>query len=415
VAVRYAGGRLLVKEDEKMKVLVLNCGSSSLKYQVFDMTNEEVLSKGLVERIGIEGSRIKHEKAGDDPVVFDVPIPNHKAGIRKMLDALLDETHGVLKSLGELSSVGHRVVHGGERFARSVVVDKEVLKVIEECVPLAPLHNPANLTGIKAMIELLPETPQVAVFDTAFHQTMPDYAYMYGVPYHYYEEYRVRRYGFHGTSHAYVAHRTSEILNKPYNELKIVTCHLGNGSSITAVDCGKSVDTSLGFGTVPGVLMGTRCGEVDPTLVLYLMEKENLDTKLMSHILHKESGVLGISGISSDLRDVEDAADEGNKRAKLALDMLCYGIKKHIGAYAAAMGGIDAIVFTAGIGENSSTVRKQVLQGLEFLGVKLDPEKNNIRGEERIISTDDSRVLALIVPTNEELVIARDTRELTTI
>ncbi len=411
--VRYAGGRLLVKEDETMKILVLNCGSSSLKYQVFDMTTEEVLSKGLVERIGIEGSRIKHEKSGNDPVVYDVPIPDHRVGIRKMLNALLDETQGVLTSLDELSAVGHRVVHGGEKFAQSVIVDKEVLEVIEECVPLAPLHNPANLTGIKVMIELLPETPQVAVFDTAFHQTMPDYAYMYGVPYHYYEEHRVRRYGFHGTSHAYVSYRTSEILQKSYNELKIVTCHLGNGSSIAAVDQGKSVDTSLGFGTVPGVLMGTRCGEVDPTLVLYLMEKENLDTKLMSHILHKESGVLGVSGISSDLRDVEEAADKGNKRARLALDMLCYGIKKHIGAYAAAMGGIDAIVFTAGIGENSSTVRKHVLEGLEFLGVKLDEKKNDVRGKERIISTGDSTVSALVVPTNEELVIARDTKELT--
>ncbi len=395
-----------------MKVLVLNCGSSSLKYQLFDMTTEEVLAKGLIERIGIEGSRIKHEKTGDEPVIFDVPIPEHKTGVRKMLDALLDEKHGLLKSLDELIAVGHRVVHGGEKFARSVIVDKEVLNVIEECVPLAPLHNPANLTGIKAMVELLPETPQVAVFDTAFHQTMPKYAYMYGVPYHYYEEHRVRRYGFHGTSHAYVSHRAAEILQKPFNELKVVTCHLGNGSSITAVDCGKSVDTSLGFGTVPGVLMGTRSGEVDPTLVLYLMEKENLDTKLMSHILHKESGILGISGISSDLRDVEEAAEQGNQRAKLALDMLCYGVRKHIGAYAAAMGGIDAIVFTAGIGENSSTVRKMVVEGLEFLGADVDPEKNNVRGKERIISTDGAKVSVLVVPTNEELVIARDTKEL---
>ena len=395
-----------------MKVLVLNCGSSSLKYQLFDMTTEEVLAKGLIERIGIEGSRIKHEKTGDEPVIFDVPIPEHKTGVRKMLDALLDEKHGLLKSLDELIAVGHRVVHGGEKFARSVIVDKEVLNVIEECVPLAPLHNPANLTGIKAMVELLPETPQVAVFDTAFHQTMPKYAYMYGVPYHYYEEHRVRRYGFHGTSHAYVSHRAAEILQKPFNELKLVTCHLGNGSSITAVDCGKSVDTSLGFGTVPGVLMGTRSGEVDPTLVLYLMEKENLDTKLMSHILHKESGILGISGISSDLRDVEEAAEQGNQRAKLALDMLCYGVRKHIGAYAAAMGGIDAIVFTAGIGENSSTVRKMVVEGLEFLGADVDPEKNNVRGKERIISTDGAKVSVLVVPTNEELVIARDTKEL---
>lgn len=392
-----------------MKVLVLNCGSSSLKYQIFDMKNEEVLAKGLVERIGIDGSRIKHEKTGNEPYKADVSIPNHKVGIKIVLDVLLDGEHGVLKNLEELKAVGHRVVHGGEKFARSVVIDQEVLDVIEECVPLAPLHNPANLMGIRAMIEVLPNVPQVAVFDTAFHQTMPDYAYTYGIPFHYYEKQRVRRYGFHGTSHFYVANRAAEMLGKPVEDLRIVTCHLGNGSSITAVKGGVSVDTSLGFGTVPGILMGTRCGEIDPTVILYLMEQDAIDPKAMSHILHKESGIQGISGISSDLRDVEEAASKNNPRAILALNMLCYGIRKHICAYAGAMGGIDAIVFTAGIGENSSTVREMACSGLEFLGARIDKEKNRIRGKEISIGEDGTPVSILVVPTNEELVIARDT------
>lgn len=395
-----------------MKVLVLNCGSSSLKYQVFDMKNEEVLAKGLVERIGIDGSLIKHEKSGQEPYKTTIDIPNHKVGIKVVLDALLDRDQGVLKDLEELRAVGHRVVHGGEKFARSVVINQEVLDVIEECVPLAPLHNPANLMGIRAMIEVLPDVPQVAVFDTAFHQTMPDYAYIYGIPFHYYEKQRVRRYGFHGTSHFYVANRAAEMLGKPVEDLKIVTCHLGNGSSITAVDGGKSIDTSLGFGTVPGVLMGTRCGDIDPTVMLYLMELDAIDPKSMSHILHKQSGIQGISGISSDLRDVEEAAGKGNPRAALALNILCYGIRKHICAYAGAMGGIDAIVFTAGIGENSTTVRKMVCTGLEFLGARLNQEKNNVRGKEASIGEPGSPVSILVVPTNEELVIARDTREL---
>ncbi len=395
-----------------MKVLVLNCGSSSLKYQLFDMTNENVLAKGLVERIGIEGSTIKHTKTGQSAVTSTPEIPNHKVGIRLVLEHLLDENHGALKSLTELAAVGHRVVHGGEKFAKSVLIDKEVLDVIEECVPLAPLHNPANLMGIRAVLEVLPKVPQVAVFDTAFHQTMPPKAFTYGLPYHYYEENRLRRYGFHGTSHFYVAHRAAEMLGKPVEELKIVTCHMGNGSSISAVDCGKSVDTSLGFSTVPGILMGTRAGDLDTVMVLHLMEQEGISTKAMSHILHKESGVQGISGISSDLRDVEDAAAKGNERAILALDMLCYGVRKYIGAYAAGMGGIDAIVFTAGIGENGIKIREMVCEGLEFLGAGLDPKKNNTRGKDAIISTDESRVKILVVPTNEELVIARDTLNL---
>ena len=395
-----------------MKVLVLNCGSSSLKYQLFSMTNEEVLAKGLVERIGIEGSRIKHSKTGMDAVTINATIPNHKVAIRMVLDALLDASHGVISSLEELKAVGHRVVHGGEKFAGSVLINHEVIAALQECVPLAPLHNPANLMGIEAMTEVLPNIPQVGVFDTAFHQTMPSHAYMYGVPYHYYEKYRVRRYGFHGTSHYYVSQRTAELLGKPVDHLKIVTCHLGNGSSVTAVKNGHSIDTSMGFSPLPGVIMGTRCGDVDPTLLFYLAEQEGLDSKALAHILNKESGIQGISGVSSDLRDVEEAAAAGNSRAKLAEEMLYYGIRKYIGAYAAAMGGIDALVFTAGIGENSVVAREKVCAGLEFLGIKIDAEKNKVRGKERIVSSDDARVSVLVVPTNEELVIARDTKRI---
>ncbi len=396
-----------------MKVLVLNCGSSSLKYQLFDMSDESVLAKGLVERIGIEGARIKHVKTGMEPVVSDLPIPNHKKAVEFVLERLLDAQCGVLSSLDELSAAGHRIVHGGDRFASSVRVDAEVVKGIEDVVPLAPLHNPANLTGIKAMMEVLPLLPQVAVFDTAFHQTMPPKAFVYGVPYRYYSEHKIRRYGFHGTSTSYVANRAAEMLGRPIESLKMVTCHLGNGSSITAVDGGCSVDTSLGFGTIPGILMGTRCGDVDPVVILSIMEEEGLDPKEMSHILHKESGVFGISGISSDLRDIEEAAAKGNERAQLALDMLVYHIKRYIGAYAAAMGGLDAVVFTAGIGENGIQIRDAVCRDLEFLGAKFAPEKNKVRGEEQLISADDSRVALMVVPTNEELVIARDTVRLT--
>ncbi|MBN1334035.1 MAG: acetate kinase [Synergistales bacterium] len=393
-----------------MKVLVLNCGSSSVKYQLFDMTNESASAKGLVERIGIAGSRIRHNKVGDEPVVKNAEIPNHKVAIKLVLEALLDNEHGVLDSLDELTAVGHRVVHAGEKFACSVHINKEVIDALEECVPLAPLHNPANLAGIEAMMEVLPEIPQVGVFDTAFHQTMPDYAYIYGVPYHYYETYKVRRYGFHGTSHFYVSHRAAEILGKPVEDLRIVTCHMGNGSSIAAVKGGISIDTSMGFTPVPGVIMGTRAGDLDPQLITFLQEQDGMDPKAINHILNKESGILGISGVSSDLRDVEEAAESGNKRALLAENMLYYGVRKYIGAYAAAMGGIDAIVFTAGIGENSITARARICDGLAFLGAVIDPEKNNIRGKEAVISTDDSSVKILVVPTNEELVIARDTK-----
>ncbi|TDY61795.1 acetate kinase [Aminivibrio pyruvatiphilus] len=395
-----------------MKILVVNCGSSSLKYQLFDMTDESVLAKGLVERIGIEGARIKHTKTGMDAVIRNTEISNHKVAFKVVVEALLDDSHGALKSLDELSAVGHRVVHAGEKYAGSVMITQDVIDALEECVPLAPLHNPANLMGIYAVTEALPNIPQVGVFDTAFHQTMPGYAYMYGVPYHYYEKYKVRRYGFHGTSHFYVSRRAAEILGKPVESLNIVTCHMGNGSSIAAVKGGKSVDTSMGFSPLPGVIMGTRSGDVDPLLVSFLSDQEGIDNKAMSHVLNKESGLLGISGVSSDLRDIEEAADAGNQRARLAEDMLYYGVRKYIGSYAAAMGGMDVLVFTAGIGENSGRAREGICTGLEFMGVKLDLEKNNVRGKERIISTDDSRVKVLVVPTDEELVIARDTKKI---
>ena len=395
-----------------MKILVVNCGSSSLKYQLFDMTDESVLAKGLIERIGIEGARIKHTKTGMDAVIKNREIPNHKVAFKVVVEALLDPEHGVLKSLDELAAVGHRVVHAGERYAGSVLITHDVIDALEECVPLAPLHNPANLMGIDAVTEALPNIPQVGVFDTAFHQTMPGYAYMYGVPYHYYEKYKVRRYGFHGTSHYYVSHRAAEILGKPVESLNIVTCHMGNGSSLAAVKGGKSVDTSMGFSPLPGVIMGTRSGDVDPLLISYLSDQEGIDNKAMSHVLNKESGLLGISGVSSDLRDIEEAADSGNQRAKLAEDMLYYGVKKYVASYAAAMGGIDVLVFTAGIGENSARARESICAGLEFMGIKLDKEKNNVRGKERIVSTDDSRVKVIVIPTDEELVIARDTKKI---
>jgi len=395
-----------------MKILVINCGSSSLKYQLFDMKDESVLAKGLVERIGIEGARIKHTRTGMDPVIKNTDIPNHKVAFEVVEGALLDENHGVLKSLDELAAVGHRVVHAGEKYAGSVMITQDVINALEECVPLAPLHNPANLMGIYAVTDALPKIPQVGVFDTAFHQTMPGCAYMYGVPYHYYEKYKVRRYGFHGTSHFYVSRRAAEILGKPVESLNIVTCHMGNGSSIAAVKGGKSVDTSMGFSPLPGVIMGTRSGDVDPLLISFLAEQEGIDNKAMSHILNKESGLLGISGVSSDLRDVEEAADNGNSRAKLAEDMLYYGVKKYIGSYAAAMGGLDVLVFTAGIGENSARAREGICSGLEFMGVKIDSEKNKVRGKETVISTEDSKVKVLIVPTDEELVIARDTKKI---
>ena len=395
-----------------MKILVINCGSSSLKYQLFDMDNESVLAKGLVERIGIEGSQIKHTKTGMDAVVHITPIPDHKVAIKLVLDALLDKNHGVLKSLDELSAVGHRVVHGAEEFATSVKIDAKVMEALKRCIPLAPLHNPANIMGIEAVTEALPNIPQVGVFDTAFHQTMPPHAFIYGVPYKYYEQYKIRRYGFHGTSHKFVSQRAAEMLGQPIEKLKIVTCHLGNGSSITAVDGGKSIDTSMGFTPLAGVLMGTRSGDVDPALLPFIAKAENLNLDEVDALLNKKSGLLGISELSSDLRDVESAAEKGDAHAKLAEEVLTYGVKKFIGAYAAAMGGIDVLVFTAGVGENSASTRAAVCEGLEFLGIKIDPVKNDMRGKEMDISADGSKVRVLVIPTNEELMIARDTKRL---
>ncbi|PIE54756.1 MAG: acetate kinase [Dethiosulfovibrio peptidovorans] len=394
-----------------MKVLVINCGSSSLKYQLFDMETESPLAKGLVERIGIDGSRIKHTKTGQDSVTTETPIPDHKVAVKLVLEALLNENHGILSSLDELSAVGHRVVHAGEKFACSVRLDDVVMAALKECIPLAPLHNPANITGIEAITAALPQVPQVGVFDTAFHQTMPKHAYMYGVPYRYYEEHKVRRYGFHGTSHFFVAHRCAEILGRPIENLKIITCHLGNGSSIAAVKNGVCVDTSMGFTPLAGVLMGTRCGDIDPSIVRFMADKEGSVEKADT-VLNKESGVHGVSGISSDLRDIEDGMAKGDERADLAFSMLSYGITKYIGAYAAAMGGVDALVFTAGIGENCTMIRETATRDLAFLGISVDPDKNDFRGEERVISPDGSPVSVMVIPTNEELVIARDTKSL---
>ncbi len=392
-----------------MKILVLNCGSSSLKYQLIDMDGEKVLAKGLVERIGIEGSRIKHTKTGLDAVTREVPFPDHSAAIKYVLDILVDPELGVLKSLDELGATGHRIVHGGEKFTQSVLVTPEVVKGIEEVIPLAPLHNPANLMGLKAVMDVLPGKPNVVVFDTAFHQTMPPKAYIYGIPYEYYEKDRIRRYGFHGTSHGYVAHRAAEILGKDIKDLKIVTCHLGNGSSITAVDGGKCVDTSMGMGTGEGLLMGTRSGNVDPLVMLTLMEKLG-DVKKVSDVVHKQSGLLGVSGVSSDLRDVEEAAAKGCERSKIAQEILITGVKKYIASYAAEMGGVDVVVFTAGIGENGITFREAVCKDMEFMGIKFDAEKNNCRGKEVVISAPDSKVTVMVVPTDEEMAIARDTK-----
>ena len=392
-----------------MKILVLNCGSSSLKYQLIDMEGEKVLAKGLVERIGIEGSRIKHTKTGLDAVTREVPFPDHSAAIKYVLDILVDPELGVLKSLDELGATGHRIVHGGEKFTQSVLVTPEVVKGIEEVIPLAPLHNPANLMGLKAVMDVLPGKPNVVVFDTAFHQTMPPKAFIYGIPYEYYEKDRIRRYGFHGTSHGYVANRAAEILGKDIKDLKIVTCHLGNGSSITAVDGGKCVDTSMGMGTGEGLLMGTRSGNVDPLVVINLMEKLG-DAQKVSDIIHKKSGLLGVSGVSSDLRDVEEAAAKGCERSKIAQDILITGVKKYIASYAAEMGGVDVVVFTAGIGENGITFREAVCKDMEFMGIKFDAEKNNCRGKEVVISTPDSKVTVMVVPTDEEMAIARDTK-----
>lgn len=395
-----------------MNVLVINCGSSSLKYQLIDMSNEKVLAKGLAERIGIDGSRVKHTSIGKETVVVEKPMKDHKVALEIVINALVDENYGAIKSMDEINAVGHRVVHGGERFARSVKIDDEVMKAIEECADLAPLHNPPNIMGIQACKELMPNVPMVAVFDTAFHQTMPKESYIYPLPYELYEKYGIRKYGFHGTSHKYVANRAAHILGKNIDELNIVTCHLGNGASVAAVKKGKSIDTSMGFTPLEGLAMGTRSGDIDPAIVTFIMDKEKLSIEEVNNLLNKKSGVLGISGVSSDFRDIEKAAEEGNERAQLALDKFCSRVKKYIGAYAAIMGGVDAVVFTAGLGENSPETREEVCKGLEFMGIKIDIEKNNVRGKETVVSTEDSKVKVLVVPTNEELMIARDTVEL---
>ncbi len=397
----------------KMKVLVVNSGSSSIKYQLFDMTDESVLAKGLVERIGIPNSIINHYPSGQEPVITHQDIPNHKVGIKLVMDALLHPEYGVIKDVSEISAVGHRVVHAREKFSGSILLTDKVMDALRECIELAPLQNPPNILGIEVCKELMPGISQVGVFDTAFHQTIPECAYLYGIPYKFYKKYKIRRYGFHGTSHKFVAQRTAEILEKPLEELKIITCHLGNGSSITAVKNGISIDTSLGFGTVAGIVMGTRCGDVDPAVILFLMDKEKLSIEEINKIIYKESGLLGLSeGISSDNRDLGKKAKQGDERAIRALSILDYGIKKYIGAYAAAMGGVDVVVFTAGIGENAWKVRKGACEGLEFLGIKIDPEKNNSSSKETIISEDGSKVKVMVIPTNEEWMIAKDTMEI---
>ncbi len=395
-----------------MKVLVINCGSSSLKYQMLDMTNEVVLCKGLVERIGIEGSVITHEKTGMDKYKLVVPMENHKDAIGHVLDALVNENHGVIKDMSEIGAVGHRVVHAGEKYAESVRIDDSVIAALEECVELAPLHNPPNLLGIAACKELMPNTPMVGVFDTAFHQTMPPESYIYAIPYEYYEKYGVRRYGFHGTSHKYVAERAADIMNVDIKDLKIITCHLGNGASVSAIKRGKVMDTSMGFTPLEGLVMGTRSGDIDPAIVTYIRQKEDLPSGEVNEILNKKSGVLGISGISSDFRDLEVAAEEGDERAMLAIKVFVHKVRSYIGSYIAEMNGVDCIVFTAGVGENAIGMRDLICNDLGNLGIKLDLVKNKVRGKETIISRDDSKVTVMLIPTNEELMIARDTYRL---
>lgn len=396
-----------------MKVLVINSGSSSIKYQLLEMDTEKVLAKGLVERIGIEGSRIIHRK-NEEKYVIEKIIKNHEEGLKEVLDLLTSEDYKVISSLNEIDAVGHRVVHGGERFSSSVIIDKESLDAIEMMSFLAPLHNPANVMGIKAAMELLPNVPQIAVFDTSFHQTMPKTSFLYAIPYEYYEKYKIRRYGFHGTSHKYVSRRAAEILGKDIKTLKIITSHIGNGASIAAVKNGESFDTSMGFTPLEGLVMGTRSGDIDPAIVSFLAQEEGLTAKEVVEILNNKSGVYGITkGFSSDMRDIEDKALEGDKVCRLALDIYEYRIAKYIGAYAAAMNGVDVIVFTAGVGENSPVTREEICEKyLTYLGVKIDKEKNNFKGLERVISTPDSKVEVLVVPTNEELMIARETKEL---
>lgn len=395
-----------------MIVFVINCGSSSLKYQLIDMKNENVMAKGLIERIGMDGSVLKHTPANANTIDISTEIPDHKVAIQLVIEALLDEKHGVIKKMSEINAVGHRVVHGGERFTDSMLITTDVIKGIEACCEIAPLHNPPNLHGILACMELLPEVPQVAVFDTAFHQTMPKTAFLYGLPYEMYVKYGLRRYGFHGTSHRYVAQKAAEMMGEHMSDLRIITCHLGNGASLTAIKYGKSVDTSMGYTPLEGLIMGTRSGEIDPAIIPFLMEKENMDAMQIDNFLNRRSGILGISGLSSDFRDLEAAANNGDERSQLAIDIFAYKVKKYIGGYVAAMGGVDAIVFTAGLGENSPFMREKICNGLEYLGTRIDPELNKIRGKAREVSIKRARTKIFVIPTNEELVIARDTKRI---
>ena len=396
------------RQNMKMNVLVINCGSSSLKYQLINSDSEAVLAKGLCERIGIDG-RLVYQKTGCDKEITEAAMPTHKEAIQMVLDALTNDKTGAIGSLKEVNAVGHRVVHGGEKFAKSVVITDEVITAVEECNDLAPLHNPANLIGIRVCSELMPGVPQVAVFDTAFHQTMPAKAYLYGLPIEYYKNYKVRRYGFHGTSHSFVSKRAAEVAGKPYEDLKIIVCHLGNGASLSAVKNGKSVDTSMGLTPLEGLIMGTRSGDMDPAIMEFIAKKENLDIAGVMNVLNKKSGVLGLSGVSSDFRDIEEAAEAGNDRAAKALAAYNYRVVKYIGAYTAAMDGVDVIAFTAGLGENGKSMRKAVCEHLSYLGIKIDDEANSVRGKDIVISTPDSKVKVMVIPTNEELAIARET------
>ncbi len=396
-----------------MNILVLNCGSSSIKYQLIDMKKTTVLAKGLVDKVGMKGSQIKHTKQNNEKVIFEGEIIDHQIGIEYLLGVLKSEKHGCIKELEEINAVGHRIVHGGENFNKSALLTEEVIKGVEACISLAPLHNPPNLKGIYAMQQLLPEIKQVGVFDTSFHQSMPQHTYMYAIPYSLYQKYGVRRYGFHGTSHRYVSKRACEILSLEFNKQKIISCHLGNGASMAAIKDGKSIDTSMGLTPVEGLIMGTRSGDLDIGAFTFMMHKEEIGIRSANTLVNKHSGMLGISGISSDMRTIEEAAEKGNKRAKLALDMYDYRIKKYIGAYTAAMNGLDILIFTGGIGENAGITREGVAKELSYLGIELDLEKNaKIRGEEVIISTPESKVTVIVVPTNEELVIAQDTLEI---
>ena len=394
-----------------MKILVINSGSSSLKFQLFNMENENVLAQGLIQRIGINNSYLEFNN-NQDKLVIEKEIPDHINAVKLLIDTLLSKDHGVLKSIEEIEAVGHRLVHGGEKYKQAVIINQEIIKQLEKTVELAPLHIPPNIAGIKICQKLLPNKAQIGVFDTAFHHTIPEKAYVYALPYQYYQKHKIRKYGFHGTSHKYIAKRTAKLLDKPVEKLKIISCHLGNGASITAVKNGKSIETSMGFTPLEGLVMGTRSGDFDPAIIPFLLEKENLKISELDDVLNKKSGLLGVSGVSSDFRDIENAAAKGKKQAQLAIELFNYRVQKYIGAYAAVMNGVDAVTFTAGIGENSISVRKKILNKLGYLGIELDNEKNKIRCQEKIISADDSKVKALVIPTNEELVIARETLEI---